>query len=186
MNNYRWLAILLFVWTVVAQAAPTPTCKASGVGFEVFNGKLRKEQCDAQGKLDGAHTRWYYNNTLVIDGAHPVIFQSSNKADSILVLEDGNDSNLGCTGRLFLLDLTGAKPRVFAFGVRNACNEFHWASWGKKRSVIAIKRNVKFIYENGKMTLPKKDNDLFSDIQPTKELTAVEKLEPFVEELQVR
>jgi hypothetical protein len=71
----------------------------------------------------------------------------------------------GCPDRLYLLDLAASPPRVSAFGVKGACNEFHWASWGK-RSVIAIKNNVRFIYENGKFSLPARGEQLWRSVAP--------------------
>ncbi len=41
------------------------------------------------------------------------------------------------------------------FGVKNACNEFDWTSWGEKNSVIALKTYVCFTYKDGRMILPK-------------------------------
>lgn len=89
----------------------------------------------------------------------------------------------GCPEQLYLLDLTPATPKVFAFGVKAACNEFHWASWGKKSSTIAIRSNVKFIYMNGKLTAPPEDNELYSAIKPSFVDTPVEQLHPFAREI---
>jgi hypothetical protein len=62
--------------------------------------------------------------------------------------------------------MTSRPVKVFAFGVKTACNEFHWASWGKNRSVIALKKNVEFVYENGKLIPPKAGEKLFNSIEP--------------------
>jgi hypothetical protein len=72
----------------------------------------------------------------------------------------------GCNDRLYLVDLSIKPVKVIAFGVKKACNEFHWASWGEKRSVIALKNNVKFMYENGKMILPASGEKLWKAIEP--------------------
>jgi hypothetical protein len=72
----------------------------------------------------------------------------------------------GCPDRLYLVDLTVNPVKVVAFGIKKACNEFHWASWGDKRSVIALKNNVKFSYESGKMTLPANGEQLWKAIEP--------------------
>lgn len=72
----------------------------------------------------------------------------------------------GCPDRIYLIDLSLKPVKVIAFGVKKACNVFHWASWGEKRSVIALKNNVKFIYENGKITLPPKGEKLYKSIEP--------------------
>ena len=84
---------------------------------------------------------------------------------------------------MYLIDLTGHKPRVFAFGVKNACAEYHWASWGKKRSVIAIKENIRFTYSNGKLTPPPSD---FGDGIPlVRRYSEDQRNWPFVEELPI-
>ena len=67
-----------------------------------------------------------------------------------------NDPTLACTARMFLIDLTGNKTHIFDFGVKNACAEYHWASWGN-RSVIAIKENIRFTYSSGKLSPPSAD-----------------------------
>ncbi|MES2116809.1 MAG: hypothetical protein V4578_16730 [Pseudomonadota bacterium] len=72
----------------------------------------------------------------------------------------------GCPDRIYLIDLSIKPAKVIAFGVNKACNEFHWASWGEKKSVIALKNNVKFTYENGKMTLPPAGEKLWHAIEP--------------------
>jgi hypothetical protein len=95
------------------------------------------------------------------------------------------DPATGCAPRMYLLDMRGGKVRAIAFGVKNACNEFGWASWGDKRSVISLKKNVSFVYENGKLTPPKAGPQLWKAIEPPhagpglKEEDAV----PFVQEL---
>lgn len=91
----------------------------------------------------------------------------------------------GCPDRLFFLDLSHKPFRVFSFGVRKACNEFQWSSWGKKRSVIALKNNVAFVYENGKFSLPAAGEKLWSSIEPPHAGSGmtIEDVVPFAEEL---
>jgi len=91
----------------------------------------------------------------------------------------------GCSDRLFLLDLSSKPAKVYAFGVRKACNEFQWASWGSKRSVIAIKKNVSFVYENGKIVPPAAGKNLWNSIEPPHAGPGLkaEDAVPFVEEL---
>lgn len=72
----------------------------------------------------------------------------------------------GCASELYLVDIGRPSPKIIAFGVRKACNEFHWASWGAKRSVIAIKNNVRFVYENGKLIPPASGEKLWSSVEP--------------------
>lgn len=76
------------------------------------------------------------------------------------------DPSTGCARQLYALDLATTPASVFAFGVKNACNEFHWASWGDKRSVIALKHNVRFVYESGKLAPPAKGEALWKAIEP--------------------
>lgn len=91
----------------------------------------------------------------------------------------------GCPDRLYLLDLSSKPFRVFAFGVRKACNEFHWSSWGQKRSVIALKKNVAFVYENGKLSLPAAGEKLWNSIEPPHAGggMTIEDAVPFAEEI---
>lgn len=91
----------------------------------------------------------------------------------------------GCSDRLYFLDLSAQPTKVLAFGVKKACNEFHWASWGDKRSVIALKHNVKFVYENGKLIPPASGEGLWKAIEPPHAGTGLAKEDAvgFVEEL---
>jgi hypothetical protein len=116
-----------------------------------------------------------------------MMFSHSNKTNSLLAIQDSSDPTLFCPARMFLIDLTGDKPRVYAFGVKNACAEYQWASWGKKHSVIAIKDNIRFTYSNGKLNPPPDD---FGDGTPLSrrypEDGKPQRLWPFVEELQIK
>ena len=92
--------------------------------------------------------------------------QDSNKSRALWVFRGDSKMETGCPDRLYRIDLSMTPVKVMAFGVKKACNEFHWASWGEKRSVIALKHNVKFTYENGKMTLPTAGEGLWKAIEP--------------------
>lgn len=93
--------------------------------------------------------------------------EDANKTGSIRIYTSGaNNPSTGCAPKLYLLDMSSSPTKVFAFGVRKACNEFHWASWGNKRSVIALKNNVSFIYEKGKLTPPASGEKLWKSIEP--------------------
>jgi hypothetical protein len=109
-----------------------------------------------------------------------------NQGGSIRIYSSGGfDPVTGCAPRLYLLDMREGKSRAMAFGIKGACNEFAWASWGDKRSVIALKKNVSFIYENGKLTPPKAGEQLWKSIEPPHAGPGL-KMEdalPFVEEL---
>ena len=100
-----------------------------------------------------------YTHTIRFSGADllrdSLLVEVENSKDrGKWVLRAGAVPTTGCPERLYLIDLSLSPVKVIAFGVKNACNEFHWASWGTKRSVIAIKNNVKFVYEDGKLTPP--------------------------------
>ena len=75
--------------------------------------------------------------------------EDSNSSRTEWVFSGDSSQATGCTENMFFLDLSDKLIRIFKFGVRNACNEFHWASWGKSAAVIALKTNVKFSYKNG-------------------------------------
>jgi hypothetical protein len=92
--------------------------------------------------------------------------EESNKGRSIWIYTGKALAETGCADRLYLIDLSKKPMVVLAFGVKRTCNVFHWASWSDKRSVIALKNNVKFTYENGKMTLPANGEKLWKAIEP--------------------
>ncbi len=71
----------------------------------------------------------------------------------------------GCSDRLYLIDFSEKPLKVIAFGVKKACNEFQGVNWGVERSSIILKKNVKFVYENGKMTLPSSGANLWNSIE---------------------
>lgn len=113
-----------------------------------------------------------YRETIMVNGS-PVLAdthlydEDSNKDHSIRIYASGtSDVNTGCAPMLYLLDISMKPAKVIAFGVKSACNEFHWASWGAKRSVIALKKNVEFVYENGKLSPPSRGEKLFKGIEP--------------------
>jgi hypothetical protein len=123
-------------------------------------------------KTDCGTAKKGYLDTIKVDDV-PVL------SDTQLYRKDRDDNKIkwvfssgkpnlttGCPDRVYLIDLSIKPVKVIAFGVKKACNEFQWASWGEKRSVIALKNNVKFIYENGKMTLPASGEKLWKSIEP--------------------
>ncbi|MGC4063042.1 MAG: hypothetical protein QM749_20250 [Aquabacterium sp.] len=92
-------------------------------------------------------------------------YQSSNDSESVWVFEGGGTPDMPCAQKQYLIDLSKKPVQILAFGVRGACSKFHWASWGKHKSVIALKRNVKFTYKDGVLTPPKRDDNLFVNIE---------------------
>lgn len=95
------------------------------------------------------------------------------------------DEATACPKRLYLVDIGMSPPKVFAFGVKGACNQFDWASWGAKRSVIAIKNNVRFVYEGGQLKAPAKSEKLWLSVEPPHMGSGLSEEDaiPFVEEL---
>lgn len=116
------------------------------------------------------------------------LFPDDSSPDkSIRVYTSGASTSAACPGRLYLVDFNIKPPRVIAFGVKKACNEFHWASWGSKRSVIAIKNNVSFVYESGKLLPPPSGEKLWNAVEPphAEPGLAIEDAVAFVEALPV-
>ena len=146
-------------------------------------GNLEKFICRDKGKSVSTYSVFKLANTAILRSPYPTTFQAENKPKTLFVLQAASDAALACPARMYLVDLTGNKPRVFAFGVKNACAEYHWASWGKKRSVIAIKENIRFTYNNGKLTPPPPD---FGDGIPlVRRYPEDQRNWPFVEELPI-
>jgi hypothetical protein len=113
-----------------------------------------------------------YRDTINVDGTRvltdtQLFKEARDDSKAKWIFSSGKPhSETGCPDRIYLIDMSGRPIKVIAFGVKKACNEFHWASWGEKRSVIALKNNVKFIYENGRMTLPAGGERLWKSIEP--------------------
>lgn len=94
--------------------------------------------------------------------------EDSYNSGTVMVFTSATlDKFTNCHSKLYLVDVSTSPVTVIAFGVKQGCNEFDYASWGKKNSVIAIKSNVKFVYQNGKMMLPKDDQKLRDRIEPS-------------------
>jgi hypothetical protein len=163
-----------------AQQGQSDNCKAS---------KPRKTDYGEFIKVDCGTAKTGYKETISFNGVSilsdvRLFDEDHNKDYSLRVYTSGAaNPKTGCPSNLYLVDVSTQPVRVFSFGVKSACNEFHWASWGANRSVIALKDNVQFVYENGKITPPKADSDLWRKIKPTMFSTPVEKLIPFADEV---
>ncbi len=159
-----FFTIAIFTFThSSAQANKTDVCETTPP-LKTPHGVVTKTDCGTAAKG--------YKQTFSVDGTAVL-------TDTQLFKEARDDSRTkwvyssgkthpetGCPDRLYLIDLSVKPVKVIAFGVKKACNEFHWTSWGEKRSVIALKNNVKFTYENGKMTLPPVGEKLWHSIEP--------------------
>lgn len=146
-------------------------------------GLLKQIHCEDKGQR--GIDRWALDGRVLVEGEYPINSESSEAGNRFLVLSSASSRSTHCSENLFLLDLSDTRPRVFRFGVRNACNEYHWASWGKQRSVIAIKNNVRFVYANGRLTPPKHDAALMEKLQFSAYggSNVFEEVVPFAEEI---
>ena len=180
MRNRVWIYLALCLMPEVSLGESI--CDDHG-GLKTPLGVLQEQVCRIPNRPGSSVTQFLLEKKIVLSGSYPMMFRHANKANSLLVIEGSQDPSLACPARTFLIDLTGNKPRVFAFGVKNACAEYHWASWGKKRSVIAIKENIRFTYSNGKLMPPPPD---FGDGIPlVRRYPEDQRNWPFVEELPI-
>jgi hypothetical protein len=163
------------------------------IGASVF-AKCRTEQVPTSyGSLDHVVCRdekKIYTHSIYLEGsllleADFLAEEGNNGERSVWVYSGKSLPLTGCPDQAYLIDLSLLPVKVFSFGVKKACNEFLKASWGAKRSVIALKKNVSFIYENGKLIPPKAGEQLWKSIEPPHAGPGLklEDAQPFVEEL---
>jgi hypothetical protein len=161
MIKYASLALAV---AVSCNSFAAETCK-SGRGIPTAYGRLVSTDCfDAAGHL--THQSISLDGTKLVEDRRLFDDYAIDKSRTHWIYSGEPQWETGCPDRLYLIDISKKPARVIAFGVKKACNEFHWASWGKKRSVIALKNNVKFVYEDGVMTLPKAGESLWNAIEP--------------------
>jgi hypothetical protein len=98
----------------------------------------------------------------------------------------GHETTSLCSVRAYLVDTSYTPTKIIRFGVRNACAEFDYISSGKKNMVVALKKNVKFKYQDGKLIPPKADEDLWAGALSdwVYANATPDKIVPFVEEIQ--
>lgn len=153
--------ILSVLITVVSTAHGQARCRTESVNTSV--GNLDHMTCrDATKKY--THSVLFKGDVVLRESF--LASEDSNKTRTLWLFTGDSKMETGCPDRLYLIDLSMTPVKVIAFGVKKACNEFHWASWGEKRSVIALKHNVKFTYENGKITVPTAGEGLWKAIEP--------------------
>jgi hypothetical protein len=178
------IEVFAFVVIIAARpafAAPTGQCETS-IPRKTAYGEISRTECGT------AQTGYSY--TINVDGV--AVLKSSylsrqdfNEKLGIWIYRGESSDQTGCPEKHYLIDISKKPTKVIAFGVKNACNEFHWSSWGANRSVIALKRNVKFVYENGRLTLPTSGEKLWKTIEPPHAGSgmAIEDATPFAEEV---
>lgn len=162
MNKAMLGAVALFAGASSYAASPT-ICQTSRPKSKSY-GVVSRTECSADGIAVSDSVN--LNGVVVLSDVQ-LFPEDSNNTGSIRIYASGaSNPKTGCPSKLYLLDLNVVPSRAIAFGIKGACNEFHWASWGDKRSVIALKSNVSFVYENGKLTPPLSGESLFKAIEP--------------------
>ena len=162
MRNSTVTSLLTLFTVAAANATPSGGCETSAAR-KTPHGVVSRIEC-GNAKL-GRHT------TVLLDST-PVLSSTD------LYKEDGDD-NLGyflfsreanpltaCPDRLFLIDASKRPVKVISFGVRGACNLFESAKWRLDRSVISLKKGVRFRYEHGTLVSPKSSVTLWQAIEP--------------------
>jgi hypothetical protein len=154
----RLLCLIFLLGISLSARSQSMKCENNG-GLPTPKGKITDTTCHTSDLQSTYREIWSLNEKPLVSGKYPIQLEDANKENTLIVLQGASNSNTGCPDQTFLIDLTGISPRVFSFGIKNACSEYHWAKWSKnKRSVIALKNNVRFTYVNGKL-IPPDDTD---------------------------
>jgi len=177
----KTILLLLTLLTIPPAALSQELCE-SDRSVSTPNGDLVLTRC-RDAKKSTVRTFVSVSGKKILEDSY-LSEQDFNKPRSIWIFRGDSSPQTGCPQRLYLIDLAGG-GKVFEFGVENACNEYHWASWGEKRSVIAIKKNVKFVYEKNGITPPAKNINLIANIEPPRAGPDMDEnqLRPFAREL---
>jgi hypothetical protein len=180
----KFIISLIFMFFCSSVSASSFQCKNRSE-IQTAKGALAEDICTSSDSTEDAKSIWRLGNRELVEGKYPISKQDRNEAKTVFLLQAATNSRIGCPDRMYLVDLAGTSPKVFAFGIKNACNVYHWAKWsGKKRSVIALKYNVQFTYLNGKLIPPEDtDGDKFGTPLGYAAPTPSTPLAPFVQEL---
>lgn len=136
-----------------AHATPTGACETTTPRVTP-HGAVNRSEC---GNVASGGRR----ATINIDGTPVVTSQYLAQEDSddqlgFFIYSREADPRAGCPDRLFLVDASIRPVKVIAFGVRGACNLFESVKWGRdRRTVISLKKGVRFTYEHGTLVPPK-------------------------------
>ena len=157
MRKANTVALIVFV-TASSNSFAAETCKPKAP-FKTPAGELVETQCTA---ANDTPLRAFIslNGKKLVEDERLSEVDTADKSNFFWLFSGGVDKSTFCVARYHLIDMSTNPPTAITFGVTNACNQFDWASWGKSGSVIALKKNIRFKYRDGKMTPPKID-DLF-------------------------
>lgn len=161
-KNGRLAVLALAAFAGCSNADETAYCKTSKPKNYVY-GEVSRTECTFK---DGSTEDSINLRGKAILKDVRLFPDDASQDKSLRIYTSGAPTSTGCAGRLYLIDFKAVPPNVLAFGVKKACNEFHWASWGAKRSVIAIKNNVSFVYETGKLLPPPSGDKLWNSVEP--------------------
>lgn len=179
----RMLSLLLLL---VLPLSASADCSSKRKEASTPYGVLYEMHCSVSGRSDaGYEYSLFLDDQLLIKDSF-LRYEDNNDEQSVWVFGGRHALERGCTSRQYLIDISKKPAQVLAFGVNGACSEFHWAKWSKRKSVIALKRNVKFVYQNSALTPPKRDDDLFSNVKTYADNTTpvnAGKIFPFVENI---
>lgn len=158
------IAYVVLFTLLATGCSATETCEPNR-GIRTPYGRLITIECsDASGYTTGKSIA--LDQQKLLEAKYLSADLAIEKTRTYWIFSGKAVAETGCPDRLYFIDLSMKPAKVFAFGVKKACNEFHWASWGDKRSVIALKNNVSFVYESGKLSPPTSGEKMWKAIEP--------------------
>ncbi len=159
---------------------PKNLCENVPDGFVPDNLKTT----DKNGNGQNIDALCWNQKILVQDGFIGLEMFGGKTFPNVLIFRGGRDTDANCPNRAYLVDRSYIPPKVIRFGVKHACAEIDYVSSGRKNLVVALKDNVKFKYEGGKLIPPPTDVSLLEHIRFDHiYLPMAYAATPFVEEL---
>ena len=155
-------SFLLALSTTASHATTNGGCEASKPRQTPHGAVSRVECGNAQ---VGRHTTLLFDGVPVLSSAD--LFKEDADDDlGYFLYSREPDPRTACPDRLFLIDASARPVKVFAFGVQGACNQFEAVKWHHDRTVIMLKKNVRFEFVHGVLTPPKAGSALWKSIEP--------------------
>lgn len=183
------ILLAVFVTIPAIVFAGDNACDRTTITIRTPLGILSQFYCSLNGH---PYTEWRINEKTPlfrspVSGFNSANFSQSHGNNATIVIFSGTPYGQPqpaiCLDKIYLGDFSGGKPRIFDFGITNSCNTFHWSSWGKGNTgVIAMTKNVKIRYKNGKFTFPDWEDYVSNLLSATGSNKAVD-YKPFVHEL---